>query len=126
MQLDPNAAVAANNLAWIYAESGTHLEVALQLARTAHSKLPSTPEVSDTLGFLFYKTDQADQAIQTLKPIVEQNPSNALYHSHLGLAYAKAGDATQARQHLTRALDLNGSFAGAAEAKAALNSLQPR
>ncbi len=33
MDVDPNAAVAANNLAWLYMERGEHLDVALQLAR---------------------------------------------------------------------------------------------
>ena len=35
VSLDANAAVASNNLAWIYAENGGSLESALQLAQTA-------------------------------------------------------------------------------------------
>ena len=37
---DPTAAVAANNLAWIYAEEGQKLDEALRLAQGAASKLP--------------------------------------------------------------------------------------
>src|SRR5438045_3759599 len=49
LQLEPKAATAANNLAWLYAESGENLDVALQLAQTAKAGLPDTPEVNDTL-----------------------------------------------------------------------------
>jgi tetratricopeptide (TPR) repeat protein len=126
LQVDPTAAVAANNLAWIYAESGANLDVALQLARTAYSKLPETPQVGDTLGFIYYKKDLLPQAIQTLKPVVEQDPANATYHYHLGLAYAKAGDIEGAREHLTRAVGLKADFDGATEAKALISSLGGR
>ncbi len=39
-QLDPRAAAAANNLAWIYASSGQNLDRALQLAQVAKASLP--------------------------------------------------------------------------------------
>jgi len=35
LSLDPTAAIAANNLAWMTAETGGNLDVALQLAQTA-------------------------------------------------------------------------------------------
>jgi tetratricopeptide (TPR) repeat protein len=123
LQLDPSAAVAANNLAWIYSESGGNLDVALQLAQTAHSKLPDTHEVSDTLGFIYYKKNLLPQAVQTLKAAVEKDPTNPSYHYHLGLALAKAGDAPGAAEHLKRALSLKANFDGAADAKAVLLTL---
>lgn len=53
LQLDPSAPVAANNLAWTYAESGESLDVALQLAQTAQRALPDSAEVSNTLGYVY-------------------------------------------------------------------------
>ena len=50
LQIDPRAAVAANNLAWIDANSNGNLDVALQLAQTAKAQLPNRHEVDDTLG----------------------------------------------------------------------------
>jgi Tfp pilus assembly protein PilF len=46
-----------------------------------------------------------------------------MYHYHLGLAYLKNGDKDKARQSLKRALSLNPSFDGAAEAEKALATL---
>ena len=51
LQVDPRAAVAANNLAWIDANTeGGNLDMALQLAQTAKAQLPNQHEVDDTLG----------------------------------------------------------------------------
>src|SRR5262249_9771126 len=42
-----NAPVAANNLAFIYADQGTNLDVALQLASSAKQQMPDNPQVDD-------------------------------------------------------------------------------
>jgi Tfp pilus assembly protein PilF len=126
LKIDPDASVAANNLAWIYAESGDNLDVAVDLAQRAHRKLPDVPEVSDTLGFVYYKKGWEAQAITTLSATAGQDPGNAVYQYHLGLAYASAGDVTRAEQSLTRALALKGDFPGAREARDLLASLGHR
>jgi tetratricopeptide (TPR) repeat protein len=126
LQVDPTAAVAANNLAWIYSESGRNLDIALQLAQTAHRKLPDTPEVADTLGFIYYKKNLLPQAIQSLNAAVDKDPTKAGYHYHLGLAMAKSGNAAGAKEHLTTALNLKRDFQGAADARTVLQSLETR
>ena len=49
---DPAAGVAANNLAWMYAEDGK-LDEALRLARIAQEQLKRRPEGEDTLETRF-------------------------------------------------------------------------
>jgi tetratricopeptide (TPR) repeat protein len=126
LQIDPEAAVAANNLAWMDAESGGDLDVALQLAQTAQKRLPAVAAVGDTLGYIYYKKNLASLAVSTLKRSVEQEPANATFQYHLGLAYASAGDTARARQTLAHALALNANFSGAREARAMLGSLGVR
>src|SRR6185295_18219927 len=111
------AAVAANNLAWIYAEEGQNLDVALQLAQTAKAQLPERPEVNDTLGWVYYKKGLATLAIPAFRDSVEKAPKSAVYQYHLGLAYAKAGDKEAARKALTAALQMDPKFSGAADAQ---------
>lgn len=123
LQLDPDAAVAANNLAWLYAEHGEKLDMALELAQTAKKKLPEHPDVNDTLGWVFYKMNLENQAITSFKQSVSARPNNAVYHFHLGLAYAKAGDETNARRALEQALKLTPDFDGSVEARRVLRSL---
>jgi tetratricopeptide (TPR) repeat protein len=123
LQIDPTAPVAANNLAWMLAESGGNLDVALQLAQTAARGLPDSPEVSDTLGFVYFKKDLLPQAIQTFRSTIEKDPTKPEYHFHLGQALAKAGDQAGARQHLTEALRLKSDFPEAAAARSLLETL---
>jgi tetratricopeptide (TPR) repeat protein len=126
VELDPDAAVAANNLAWLYATQGGNLDVALQLAQTAKRKLPDNPDVNDTLGYIYYKKDLHSLAIPALKASLAKDANSPLYHSHLGLAYAKSGDVESARQHLTSALRLKADFEGAQEARKVLETLPAR
>ena len=124
LEIDPRAAVAANNLAWIYAEQGQKLDIALQLAQTAKAQLPNEPTVSDTLAWVYYKKDLSDLAIPVLEPLSKQDPNNPVYHYHLGLAYARTGDKGRARQSLERALALNLPPNQAADARSALATLK--
>jgi Flp pilus assembly protein TadD len=125
LNLDPNTPVAANNLAWLIAERGGDLNVALQLARTAKAGLPDSPEVSDTLGWVLYKKGLFSQAVSALAESVAKKPEVAVFHYHLGLSYAKAGNAGLARQTLNTALTLDPKSPQAAEARAELSRLPP-
>ncbi len=117
------APVAANNLAWHYAESGEKLDMALQLAQSAKRQLPDSHEVDDTLGWVYYKRNMPELAIPPLERAVKAFEQSAQYHAHLGLAYAKAGRTQQARRSLQRALELKSDFPGAGDVRSALASL---
>jgi tetratricopeptide (TPR) repeat protein len=118
IDLDATAAVAANNLAWIYAEHGGDLDRALTLAQTARAALPDHPTVADTLGWVLHKKGLSDQAIAPLEQAVAGEPRNASYHYHLGLAYARQGDSAKARAALERAATLDPSGPGRAALQA--------
>ena len=118
-----NAPLAANNLAFIYAEQGTNLDVALQLASNAKQQLPDSAVVDDTLGWVYFKKDLPSMAVQPLEESLKKMPDNADILYHLGLTYAKIGDKTKAREALERALKLNPQLAGAASARQTLASL---
>jgi tetratricopeptide (TPR) repeat protein len=117
------APIAANNLAFMYAEAGTNLDVALQLASSAKQQMPNSSEVDDTLGWIYYQREMAPLAIRSLEASVAKNPKNELYLYHLGMAYAKDGQKDKARDMLDRALKLNPKFAGAEIARKTLDSL---
>jgi Flp pilus assembly protein TadD len=120
----PKAAVAANNLAFIYAERGQNLDVALQLAQSAKSQLPDSPEVNDTLGWVYVKKDLGQLAVLPLEASVAKDPKNAVFHFHLGVAYAKLGMKDKARAALQKALEINPQFDGAELARKTLSDLR--
>jgi Tfp pilus assembly protein PilF len=123
VEKDPRAAVASNNLAWIYASKGEQLDRALQLAQSAKAEIPDHPEVNDTLGFVYLKKQLPTLAIAPLRLAVEKVPANPSFHYHLGLAYAQTGDKAAARQALEQALRLKADFDGADDARKVLRTL---
>jgi tetratricopeptide (TPR) repeat protein len=122
--MDSRAAVASNNLAWMYAEADINLDQALTLAQAAKAQLPDQPEVNDTLGYVYLKKNLATLAVPPLRLSVEKDPKNPVYHYRLGVAYSKTGDKDGARKELQEALKLNSAFPGADDAKQILASLQ--
>ncbi len=123
VELDPRAAVASNNLAWIYASKGEQLDRALQLAQAAKAEIPDHPEVNDTLAFVYLKKQLPALAIPPLRLAVEKDPNNPSFQYHLGLAYSQTGDKTSARQALEQALKLKADFDGADDARKVLATL---
>jgi tetratricopeptide (TPR) repeat protein len=119
LTLEPRSAVAANNLAWMYAESG-RTDEAIRLATIAVEELRGRPEAEDTLGWAYYHAGLATRAIECFQRALTRAPENATYHYHLGLANAKAGNATKARDAFRRALSLKSDFPGADDARARL------
>jgi len=125
LAIDPRSPVAANNLAWLTAERGGNLDVALQLAQTAKAGMPDLPEVDDTLGYIYLKKGLTSLAIRSFSDSVKRDPKNATFQYHLGLAYANMNDKAHAREALQRALQLKPDFEGSADSKKLLASLRP-
>ncbi len=123
LAIDSRAAVAANNLAWMYADGGEKLDEALKLAQTATQAMPDVPELMDTLGWVYYKKNLPQLAIPLFSRCVEKAPQTAMYHYHLGLAYRQAGDTARARTALRRALDHSPDAETASAIKGALTEM---
>jgi tetratricopeptide (TPR) repeat protein len=123
LTVDPRAAVAANNLAYLHAEAGTDLDRALNLAQAAKAELPDDPDVDDTLAWVYVKKDLASMAISPLERSIGADPNNPTYKYHLGVAYMKIGQNVKAKRAFEEALELNANFAEAADARKALSSL---
>lgn len=116
-------AIAKNNLAWIYAEHGGNIDVALKLAQEAKDAVPNNPNISDTLGWILVKTENYQNAIQELRAAVQENPKQALYDYHLAVAYFHADQKVEAKQGVEAALKIQPTFSDAASAKQLLAAL---
>ena len=64
LELDPDNAIAMNNLAYLLAERGEDLELALGFARRAGELMPEDVDVIDTAGWVQLKRKQTDAAIE--------------------------------------------------------------
>jgi tetratricopeptide (TPR) repeat protein len=124
LEINSRAAVAANSLAWDYANTGGNLDVALQLAQAAKAQLPTVGEITDTLGWIYYKKGLSSLAVTTFREAVQQSPANPRIHYRLGLAHLQNGDRAAARSALQQALKLNLGAEDATEARRVLATLQ--
>jgi tetratricopeptide (TPR) repeat protein len=106
LEIQPENPVASNNLAYVMLEQGGNVDVAFAMAQTARRQLPDSPNSADTLGWAFYHKHVYTSAIGLFKEAVKKEPDNALFNYHLGLAYAKNGQAALARQQLDRVVKL--------------------
>jgi tetratricopeptide (TPR) repeat protein len=122
LEMDRNAAIAANNLAWILAEEGKDLDEALRLAESAATAAPDRPEIHDTLGWIYYRKELPTLAIAPFEKSVSQAPDNPIYHYHLGLAHAKSGNIDRAREALNTTLKLDANHKEARDLLATLRN----
>src|SRR5262249_11357152 len=96
-----------SNLAWVYAQQGSDLKRALDLAQTARRQLPQVDSVTDTLAWVHYKSGHYSAAVPLLKECVQNVPNQAVYHYHLGMSLVGNGQREEGRQELQTALRLN-------------------
>lgn len=118
----PASTEAANDLAWILAEAGRDLDLALRLARQAVRVQP-IPNYLDTLAWVQLRRDVPDEAIETLGRAIEGAPGDPRLRYRLALAQLAADDPEAARSSLETAL-AGGTFPEAEDARARLARLQ--
>jgi len=120
----PQSEVAANNLAMLlatYKKDPASLDRAKELsARFANSPNPS---YLDTYGWVLFKRGDAAGSVPILTRVVAKVPDAVIARYHLGMAQSLAGDNTDARDNLMRAVNSGSRFSGLEEAKATLDRL---
>jgi len=107
LKIQPDQAVALNNLAYLLAEEGTELDAALTLAQRAKQKAPNDPMISDTLGWIYIKKGLANNALPIFTELTAKFPAVATFHYHLAMAHSQRGDNVQAKRALEAALKAN-------------------
>jgi tetratricopeptide (TPR) repeat protein len=124
LEIQPDNPLASNNLAYVMLQQGGNLDVAFAMAQTARQKLPDNPNAADTLGWAFYHKQVYTSAINLFKEAVKKDPDNALFNYHLGLAYAKSGQAALARQQLDRVVKIKPNFPDVDELRRAVDGIK--
>ena len=135
LELDQGSAIAANNLAYLYAvyEKG-NMDEAVRLAQGVVQKNPNIAGFVDTLGWVYYKKGLYGAAVEQLQKAVSLDEAAAkklggtqspTYPYHLGAALKAKGDREGAKRQLEAALRLGEKvpFADSEEARKALATL---
>ena len=90
LALDGGHVFALNNLAYLLSRDPAHLEEALGFARKAREQVPESPEVLDTLGWLYYRKGLYDLAAKELEQALAKAQWPAIQF-HLALTYNRLG-----------------------------------
>ena len=135
LEKDPNSAIAANNLAWLYATTGKgNMDEAMRLAQGVVQKNPNIAGFIDTLGWVYYKKGLHAAAVDQLRKAVSVNEAqsratnavpSATYHYHLAMALKEKGDKEESKRELQAAIKLSerAPFAEVEDAKKVLAGL---
>ena len=104
IKVDPNNALALNNLAYMISQTNGDLDQALTYATRAKQRLPDHAEINDTLGVIYIKKNLTDNAIDTFRTLVVKAPQNPTYHYHYAEALMQKGDRENAKKECQTAL----------------------
>lgn len=123
LELEPDLAPAANNLAALYAEQDGQMEKALQLAQDARERHPDDPVIASTLGAILRQRGVYQSALQLLEESARKLPDNAEVQLQLGLTRFALEQREEARAALEKALALDPDVKGAEEARRLLGEM---
>ncbi len=122
LQMNQKNVVAANNLAAMlvdYKRDQPSLEKAFALSRDFEKDAPH-PLFIDTLAWVRFKMGQQEEALRLMKYAVEKSPEAPVLNYHLGIAFFRSGQSTEARRYLSKALKSAEQFQGRQEAEQVL------
>jgi tetratricopeptide (TPR) repeat protein len=106
LAIDPDNALALNNLAMMTAEGGANLDQAMTWAERAKKRAPDNADISDTLGYVYFRKNLNGEALRIFRQISQDHPQNPTFHLHLAMALLKEGDKKAARDEAGKALQL--------------------
>jgi len=100
----PDDVAADNDLGFLWAEQGIHLQRAKQMIEAAVQDEPDNSAYRDSLGWVYYQLGQTRRAVAELEKAAAEKKPDPLILDHLGDAYLKNGQPDKARQTWRRAV----------------------
>ncbi len=113
----PDNWIALNNLAYHLAVRRNSPKEALPLAERAYKVSNGQAGAADTLGWIYYLTDEKERAKPLIEAASRSLPDNAEIHLHFAILSADLGQTLQAAAELDRALKLDPALESSPEVK---------
>lgn len=118
----PQSPDLMNELAYFWADEGTHLPEALSLSRRAVELEPQNGPIQDTCGWVYFQMGEAKDALPYLQRAALLTNNDPVVLQHMGDAYLKLGLRSEALAAWRRALEKdprNGDLANRIDAASA-------
>jgi len=94
-----------NYLGYSWADRNIHLAQSREMIIKALSRAPVDPYITDSLGWVYFRQGETDQAVILLERAVSLKPYDPVINDHLGDIYDATGRKLEARYQWRRALD---------------------
>jgi putative PEP-CTERM system TPR-repeat lipoprotein len=120
-QLQPNNAVAFNNLAWVTAR--LNKDGAIALAEKANTLAPNQPAFMDTLAMLLSDKGDYAKALEIQTKAIALQPQNVMFKLNLAKIHIKGGKKDLAKVQLDELAKLGDKFEGQKEVTEVRKSL---
>jgi tetratricopeptide (TPR) repeat protein len=91
LDLEPDSSMTLNYLGYMLADKGLRLPEALEMIRKAVKAEPMNGAYLDSLGWVYFKMGDNEQAEVYLRRAVDRDQSDPTVHDHLGDLYEKTG-----------------------------------
>ncbi len=124
IDLDPNHFAALNYLAYTLADSGKSLDEAERLALRALDLQPENAYILDTVGWVYHKKGNSEEAIRYLEAAFKKKPDESIIAEHLGDAYYVYQLPDKAKDMYQRAAKLETNAAKATEIRRKITNIE--
>jgi len=104
--VNPEHAAALNFVGYTWADERMHLNKALEYILKAVQLAPENGYIRDSLGWVYYRLGQVENAIKELEKAVELSPQDGPIYHHLGDAYQDNGQSEKALEAYRMAIEL--------------------
>ncbi len=107
LRIDSTSHIILNNYSYSLAERGIQLERALEMAKQAVAAEPDNASYLDTLGWVYYKLMNLEEAERYIAQAIATGRASATVHEHMGDIYYQLGNKAKAMEFWERALKMN-------------------
>jgi tetratricopeptide (TPR) repeat protein len=107
LEINPDIALAYNNLAWMATEKNTELDQAERWARRAVELGPDVADFHDTLGWVLRARGMLQDAQQALERAIFLDPASAEIFYHLGVVHQELDRPDEAARAFNKSLEIN-------------------
>ena len=102
----PDDVGASNDLGYLWADQGKHLQRALRMIRHAVETEPDNAAYRASLGWVYYRLGRHEEAVAELEKAADaEDDPDAVILDHLGDAYMKVGKPKKAKDAWRRAAE---------------------
>lgn len=109
LAVDPDNSIVNNNYAYSLSKRGTDLEKALRMAKKAIELEPYNSSFLDTIGWVYFKMGDYNQAREYIQKSLEVGGEKAVILDHLGDVEYRSGNKEKALELWNKALGLDPS-----------------